>query len=415
MTGIPGLDVERFARWFDGACPGEIGGPVTGRLLAGGKSNLTYEVSSGNRTWVVRRPPLGHVLATAHDMGREYQVISALRDSAVPVPLAIALCADPGVLGAPFYVMSKVNGVAYRSDAQIAVLGPQRTRAIAGRMTDTLADLHAVDYEAAGLSSFGRPAGFLPRQVRRWKKQLDASRSREVPGIDELHALLAAAADGADGGPATIVHGDYRLDNLLVDPSDKIAAVVDWEMATIADPLTDVGLLIVYQRLGELGDGPLASQAPGYPAEADVLERYALRSGRDLSDLGFHIALASFKLAVIMEGIYYRYTHGQTVGIGFQNTGTLAGRLIGGGIAALKGRGVLWTSALTRAPSRCGQSCSASWMPLSTRRSRRSALRSPGWKTGGPGRRCRYSRRCASRRGHGGCGTCSCPARTARG
>jgi aminoglycoside phosphotransferase (APT) family kinase protein len=338
MTGIPGLDVERFARWFDDACPGEIGGPVTGRLLAGGKSNLTYEVSSGDRTWVVRRPPLGHVLATAHDMGREYQVISALRDTAVPVPLAIALCTDPGVLGAPFYVMSKVDGVAYRSDAQIALLGPRRTRAIAERMVDTLADLHAVGYEAVGLSSFGRPAGFLARQVRRWKKQLDASRSREVPGIDELHALLAAAA--ADGGPPAIVHGDYRLDNLLVGPSDKIAAVVDWEMATIADPLTDVGLLIVYQRLGELGDGPLASQAPGYPAEADVLERYALRSGRDLSDLGFHIALASFKLAVIMEGIYYRYTQGQTVGIGFASTGTLAGRLIDGGIAALKGRGM---------------------------------------------------------------------------
>jgi aminoglycoside phosphotransferase (APT) family kinase protein len=407
------LDVGRFARWFDGACPGQIGGPLTGRLLAGGKSNLTYEVSSGDRAWVVRRPPLGHVLATAHDMGREYQVISALRDTAVPVPLAIALCTDPEVLGAPFYVMSKVNGVAYRTDAQIAELGAQRTRAIAERMTDTLADLHAVGYDAVGLSSFGRPAGFLARQVRRWKKQLDASRSREIPGIDELHALLAAA--DVDEGPPAIVHGDYRLDNLLVGPSDTIAAVVDWEMATVADPLTDVGLLIVYQRLGELGDGPLASQAPGYPDEADVLERYARRSGRDLSDLGFHVALASFKLAVIMEGIYYRYTRGQTVGIGFQNTGTLAGRLIEGGIAALKGRGMLWTSALTRAPGRCAPSCSPSWMPSSTRRSRPFALRSPGWRTGGPGQRCRCSPRCARRRGNGDCGTCSCPGRTARG
>jgi aminoglycoside phosphotransferase (APT) family kinase protein len=341
-SDIPGLDLGRFAGWFSGACPGEVTGPLSGalsgRLLTGGKSNLTYEVSDGARAWVVRRPPLGHVLATAHDMRREYQVISALRGTGVPVAAPYALCEDASVLGAPFYVMSRVDGIAYRTAEQMAAMGPDRTRAIAERLIGTLADLHSVDYRAVGLESFGRPEGFLARQVRRWKKQLDASRSRELPGIDELHDRLATGQP-ADG-PPTIVHGDYRLDNVLVGADDQIAAVVDWEMATIADPLTDVGLLLVYQRLGALGGGLLASRAPGYPSEAQVLDRYAARSGRDLSDLSFHIGLASFKLAVIMEGIHYRYIHGQTVGEGFGQDDTLGERLIDLGLSTLKERGL---------------------------------------------------------------------------
>lgn len=333
MTDLPGLDLPQFAAWFDGACPGEIGGPLRGQLIAGGRSNLTYEVTDGTKSWVVRRPPLGHVLATAHDMRREYQVITALRDTDVPVPPAYALCSDADVLGAPFYVMAKVDGIAYRTAEQIAPLGPARVQDIAERMIDTLALLHAVDPGAVGLGEFGRPEGFLARQVRRWKKQLDASRSRPVAGIDELHALLAA--DPPDGGDATIVHGDYRLDNILVDANDQLAAIVDWEMATLADPLTDVGLLIVYQRMDRLGEGPMASDAPGYPSEAEVLARYAERSGRDLSGLGFYIALASFKLAVILEGIHFRYVHGQTVGEGFENIGELVEPLVASGLAAL--------------------------------------------------------------------------------
>jgi len=325
--------LPRFAAWFDSACPGEIGGPLRGQLIAGGRSNLTYEVTDGTKSWVVRRPPLGHVLATAHDMRREYQVITALRDTDVPVPLAYALCSDADVLGAPFYVMAKVDGIAYRTAEQIAPLGPARIRAVAERMIDTLALLHAVDPGAVGLGEFGRPEGFLARQVRRWKKQLDASRSRPVAGIDELHALLAA--DPPDGGDATIVHGDYRLDNILVDANDQLAAIVDWEMATLADPLTDVGLLIVYQRMDRLDEGPMASDAPGYPSEAEILARYAERSGRDLSGLGFYIALASFKLAVILEGIHFRYVHGQTVGEGFENIGELVEPLVASGLAAL--------------------------------------------------------------------------------
>jgi aminoglycoside phosphotransferase (APT) family kinase protein len=335
MTDLPGLDLVRFATWFDDFAPGEIGGPVRGRLISGGRSNLTYEVSDGTRTWVVRRPPLGHVLATAHDMGREYRVITALRDTDVPVPLTYALCTDPDVLGAPFYVMSKVDGVPYRTADQLAEVGPIRARAIAEHMIGTLAVLHAVPPAAVGLADFGRPEGFLARQVRRWKQQLDASRSRPLDGIDELHALLAA--DPPDGSPPAIVHGDYRLDNVLVDADDKVAAVVDWEMATLGDPLTDVGLLVVYQQMDRLGDGPMASAAPGYPSVPEVLDLYAARSGRDLSDLGFYIALASFKAAVILEGIHFRYVHGQTVGEGFEQIGTLVEPLVAAGLAAMQG------------------------------------------------------------------------------
>jgi aminoglycoside phosphotransferase (APT) family kinase protein len=336
MTDLPGLDLVRFATWFDDVSPGEIGGPVRGRLISGGRSNLTYEVSDGTRTWVVRRPPLGHVLATAHDMGREYRVITALRDTDVPVPLTYALCTDPDVLGAPFYVMSKVDGVPYRTADQLAEVGPIRARAIAEHMIGTLAVLHAVPPAEVGLADFGRPEGFLARQVRRWKQQLDASRTRPLAGIDELHALLAA--DPPDGSPPSIVHGDYRLDNVLVDADDKVAAVVDWEMATLGDPLTDVGLLVVYQQMDRLGDGPMASAAPGYPSVPEVLDLYAARSGRDLSDLGFYIALASFKAAVILEGIHFRYVHGQTVGEGFERIGVLVEPLVAAGLAAMQGK-----------------------------------------------------------------------------
>lgn len=337
MTDLPGLDLERFTAWFDAACPGEIGGPLRGQLIAGGRSNLTYEITDGTRSWVVRRPPLGHVLATAHDMPREYQVITALRDTRVPVPLTYALCTDPQVLGAPFYVMSMVDGTPYRTAEQIAALGPDRTRTIADRLTETLATLHAVVPADVGLADFGHPEGFLPRQVRRWKQQLDASRSRPVAGIDELHARLEASQP--NGSAVAIVHGDYRLDNVLISADDKVTAVVDWEMATLGDPLTDVGLLIVYQRMDRLGEGPMASSAPGYPSEAEVLSLYADRSGRDLADLGFYIGLASFKLAVVLEGIHFRYVHGQTVGDGFEEIGTLVEPLVASGLAALKERG----------------------------------------------------------------------------
>ena len=333
---LPGLDLERVRTWLDETCPGLRSGPLSAEIIAGGRSNLTYRVGDGDHVWVLRRPPLGHVLATAHDMSREHRVISALADTAVPVPGVIGLCPDPEVIGAPFYVMEHVEGTAYRHARELEPLGEERTRAIAERMIDVLATLHAVDPESVGLGDFGRPDGYLARQVSRWKKQLDASRSRDVPGVDELHSLLAA--DAPETSEPTIVHGDYRLDNVLVDEHDEIAAVLDWEMATLGDPLADVALLAVYQRSTAPGMEDVVStvmQAPGWPTESQLLERYAQRSGRDLRELDFHIALAAFKLAVILEGIHYRHVHGQTVGEGFSKMGQMVGPLVDIGLDAL--------------------------------------------------------------------------------
>jgi aminoglycoside phosphotransferase (APT) family kinase protein len=247
------------------------------------------------------------------------------------------VCATADVIGAPFYVMEHVRGTPYRSAAELEQLGPERTRDIAERMVDTLLALHAVDPAAVGLGDFGRPDGFLERQVRRWKQQLDASRSRDLPGIDELHDRLAASVPRS--GPPAIVHGDFRLDNLLVD-DDQVTAVLDWEMATLGDPLTDVALLDAYQSLPlVVGANAVsdASRAPGYPPPAELLARYAAGSGRDLSGLSFHLGLAYFKLAVILEGIHYRYTQGQTVGEGFATIGEATGPLVAAGLAALDG------------------------------------------------------------------------------
>ncbi|MEC3953636.1 phosphotransferase family protein [Nocardia sp. CDC153] len=335
-TELPGLDLERLAVWLADTRPGLVRGPLTGRLIAGGKSNLTYEIGDGTSAWIVRRPPLGHVLATAHDMAREHRVITALAGTGVPVPATYALCEDTEIIGAPFYVMERVLGTPYRTATELEALGAERTRVIAEGLIDTLADLHTVDPIAVGLQDFGHPDGFLERQVRRWKKQLDASYSRDLPAADELHRLLAKHLPAQS--PTGIVHGDYRLDNVLVDDTDRVAAVIDWEMATLGDPLTDIGLLLVYQRMsdrGMIGVSDVAL-APGYPGESEVLDRYSTRSGRDISDIGFYVALASFKLAVISEGIYFRFTHGQTVGSGFEHFGAGVEPLLQAGLSALQ-------------------------------------------------------------------------------
>lgn len=338
----PGLDLCRLAGWLPGAIP-SAGTDLAARLIPGGKSNLTYEVTDGTSTWILRRPPLGHVLATAHDMGREYRVMAALAGTAVPVPRMHSLCADDSVIGAPFYLMSRVPGTPYRNAAQLAAVGPRRTRTIAGGMIDTLAALHRVDPARVGLADFGRPDGFLIRQVRRWKKQLDASYCRDLPAADELYRRLAAGVPS--GSAAGIVHGDYRLDNLLVDSADgrdRVTAVIDWEMATLGDPLTDLALMLVYYRFGKIAGGDAvtdAAEAPGFPSESETIARYGAATDRDLSSLGFYLGLACYKLAVILEGIHYRYLHGQTVGPGFENIGPGIYPLLDMGLAALDGQG----------------------------------------------------------------------------
>ncbi|MFH8883041.1 phosphotransferase family protein [Streptomyces californicus] len=319
----PGLDPESLRARLDRERPGLVSGPLQARLIEGGRSNLTYVVGDGTGQWVVRRPPLGHVLATAHDMAREYRVISGLHPTAVPVPEPLLLCEDDTVLGAPFYVMEYVEGVPYRTAEQLAPLGPARTRAAVLGLVDTLVDLHAVDPGAVGLGDFGRPEGFLERQLRRWGKQLDASRNRELAGVDALHADLGRSLPPSPA-PA-VVHGDYRLDNVLLGPDERIRAVLDWEMSTLGDPLTDLGLLVMYSSDLGLPESPVSttSGAPGHPSPAELIERYAARSGRDTSAISWYTAFAWFKLAVILEGIHYRYTLGQTVGAGFDRIGDL--------------------------------------------------------------------------------------------
>ncbi|GIG59347.1 acyl-CoA dehydrogenase [Longispora fulva] len=330
-----GVDLAALRGWLDASHPGLVTGDLTAERIVGGKSNLTYVLGDGTHRWVLRRPPIGHVLATAHDMGREYTVLGALRATAVPVPGTVAHCPDPAVLGAPFYLMSYVDGTVYRSAAQTAVLDPARARTVAHALMDTLADLHDVEPGAVGLEGFGRPDGFLGRQLRRWKTQLDASRGREIPGIDELHAALAA--DVPDSGRPAIVHGDYRLDNVLVAADDTIAAVLDWEMATLGDPLTDLGVFLVYWTgLAHLPANAVSDAVTdNFPGGPELIERYAARRAVDLSRLHWYTAFGFFKLAVIAEGIHHRYTAGQTVGGGFDRIGEVVAPLVGLGHAAL--------------------------------------------------------------------------------
>jgi aminoglycoside phosphotransferase (APT) family kinase protein len=329
---MKGLDLERLRAYLGSEKE------LTGRMFAGGRSNLTYAITDGEQRWVLRRPPLGHVLPTAHDMVREHRVLEALSRAGFPAPRPMLLCTDPEVIGAPFYLMEQVDGTIYRDEGDLEALGGPAMKALVLSLVDTLAQLHGLDPAAIGLADFGRPEGFNARQVHRWKKQLDASRSREVPGIDELHARLAV--DIPAGGPGTVVHGDYRLDNVLIGPDMRINAVLDWEMSTLGDPLSDVALMLVYAGLPlevKNGRGVVPLDIPGHPSIPEISSRYAERSGRDVSDLHWYVGFAAFKLAVILEGVHYRYVQGQTVGAGFDTIGGLVGPLVMRGHEALEG------------------------------------------------------------------------------
>jgi aminoglycoside phosphotransferase (APT) family kinase protein len=340
VSELPGLDLDRLGGYLARALPGLVTGPLSAELVLGGRSNLTYYLTDGTGRWVLRRPPLGHVLRTAHDMGREFRVLSALTKTTVPAPATVHLCADAEPLGAPFYLMEYVPGVVLRSAAQCAEqLGAEGTTAVVERLVDVLAELHSVDPASVGLADFGRPEGYLARQVRRWRTQLDASRSRTVAGIDELHDRLAASVPVS--ARAALLHGDYRLDNVVVDPVARdIAGVLDWEMATLGDPLADVGLFVLYARSRSPEDEVITgdvTRAPGFPPERVLVQRYADRTGADLSALDWYVGLACFKLAVVLEGIHFRFTQGKTVGAGFDRIGDRVPGLVREGLAALAG------------------------------------------------------------------------------
>jgi aminoglycoside phosphotransferase (APT) family kinase protein len=291
-------------------------------VISGGRSNLTYLVEGVNGRAVVRRPPLGHVLPSAHDMAREYRVISALARAGFPVPEPLLLCPDADVIGAPFYVMRYVDGVVVRGRNTVT---PDQARACGQELIDLLVRLHGVDHEAVGLADFGRAEGYLERQVRRWHQQWERSKTRELPLLDEVTARLAKEIP--DSSSAGIVHGDYRLDNVMFSHDlSAILAAMDWEMATIGDPLADVGLLVVYTDLAQLDLLPPVPD--GFPTGAELAARYAAATGIDVARLNWYVAFGNYKLAVISEGIHARYLQGKTVGAGFETFGPAVPALI---------------------------------------------------------------------------------------
>jgi aminoglycoside phosphotransferase (APT) family kinase protein len=326
---LPGLDLSLVTDWFDAELPGTRCGPLRASLLEGGKSNLTYLIDDGQTSWALRRPPLGHVLPTAHDMAREYRVIAALGAAGYPVPRPIALCAGDGVLGAPFYLMAFVPGVVFDDAPALAVLGFEQAQHVSDCLVRTLAQLHAIDPERVGLADFGRPDGFLQRQVRRWTQQWHSSVTRPVPAIDEVIARLTERIP--ESLRVSVLHGDYRLTNVRFSSDlQGIAAVVDWEMATIGDPLTDLGMLYTYHELSERSDAimPVLSAADGFLVPDEILDSYTSLTEADLSQIAWYIAFGYFKLAVISEGIAARHLKGETVGDGFSQFHDLVPQLV---------------------------------------------------------------------------------------
>lgn len=323
-----GIKYEAVSRFFAENVPGGDA-PLAFSFISGGRSNLTYKAQNANGTWVLRRPPLGHVLPTAHDMAREYRVLSGMAKAGFPAPVPVALCEDPAVNDYPFYVMNFCEGVilvetippGFADDAE-------RRRDIGHGLVETLVELHSIDYNAVGLGDFGRPEGYLERQLRRWSEQWARSETRPIAEMDELIRRLR---DSIPQSPApTIVHGDYRLGNMMLDANNprRVVAVLDWEMATLGDPLSDLGYTLGYW--GDMSDTPeyLAARTasavtaqPGFHTRAELVEEYGRLSGRDVSGVEWYEIFATYKLAVIVEGIHARFLAGETVGGGFEGYG----------------------------------------------------------------------------------------------
>jgi len=333
---LPGLSVPELEAFLDRSLPGLLTGPLSAELVAGGRSNLTYVLSDGTSRWVLRRPPLGRVAETAHDMGREHRLLLALHPTAVPVPSPLLL-ADDGLLGAPFYVMSFADGIVLRERAQLDALSEGQAAALTDALTDVLVQLHEIDPAQVGLGDLGRPDGYLVRQLHRWTAQLARLESEALPELRRLGDRLAR--DVPPPQRACIVHGDYRLDNVVVVPGTlSVQAVLDWEMATLGDPLADLASTVVWWDGLRGLDSPVAAvpgDVPGFPSSARIVDRYAARTGLDLSRLPWYSAFALFKVAAIFAGIDERQRLGLTVGVGFDRIGAMVGPLTRRGHTAL--------------------------------------------------------------------------------
>ena len=350
-TGFNDPTAQRLERITTGADP-EAVGPLLAdvlhdprwlecdvALISGGKSNLTYRVASDAGEVILRRPPLGNILPTAHDMVREHRVLSALEGTAVPVPRVLFLGDADSGLGAPFYLMERVLGHICRNALPPGYAEtPGDRRAVGETLVDVLADLHTVDPAAVGLAEFGRPAGFMERQLRRWSQQWEASRTAEMPALESLRDDLVRLLPPQRA--SAIVHGDFRLDNTILHPTvpGRIVAVLDWEMSTLGDPFTDLGALLAFWS--EETDPAVLSAArivapvtaaEGFPSRREVIERYAARTGFDVSGVDWYQAFAFFKLAVVCQGIAARAAGGSMVGAGFEEAQRLVAPLVEAG------------------------------------------------------------------------------------
>ncbi len=306
-----GIDGPAITRWLGERVP--VHEPLRFSLISGGRSNLTFDVTdAAGGHWVLRRPPIGHVLATAHDMEREHRIIAALRDTPVPVPPTVDLCTDTEVNDAPFFVMDYVDGLILRDRATAEKLDEPARVAAGTDLIDVLAAIHAVDPDEVGLGDLGRREHYVERQLKRWHGQWERSAYTHVTGIDDVHRRLSA--DVPEQHESTIVHGDYRLDNCIVTPDGRVAAVLDWELCTLGDPLADIGLLLVYwsertDGFSALPESP--TTVPGFASRAQITERYAQASGRQVDEVDYYVALGYWKLACILAGVATRYADGQ--------------------------------------------------------------------------------------------------------
>ncbi|MFD4292915.1 phosphotransferase family protein [Rhodococcus sp. NPDC058505] len=307
MGDVVGLDERAVSAWIADLGVGALA-PLTFTRIGNGQSNLTYRVTdSGGSSWVLRRPPLGHLLASAHDVAREYRILSALQGTGVPVPKALALTEDPAVTDAPLMLMSHVDGIVVDSIGVAKELTPERRRATGLSMPSALASIHRVDLELAGLDDLASRSPFAERQIRRWSGQWDKSRTRDVPAVDDLTALLSRTAP--EQTETTLVHGDFHLSNVITARDDgRVVAVLDWELCTLGDPLADVGALLAYwSEAGDHVQGPfVASSAEGFPTRDELADAYFADTGRDRSAVGYWHALALWKLAIIAEGVLRR-------------------------------------------------------------------------------------------------------------
>lgn len=308
---VDGIEHSAVTNWLVSHAK-KVTPPLRFELITGGHSNLTYRVTDATDSrWVLRRPPLGHVLEGAHDMGREHRLMSALANSGVPVPRIVGLCTDHSVNGADFYVTDFVDGHVLRNPEDAEVIPVDVRPHLSAQLVAGLAAIHDVDLDAVGLADLGKREAYVARQLRTWLRQFTAMTSREVPLIGEVHDELTARIPEQRG--ATLVHGDYRLDNCLVTASGEVAAVLDWEIATLGDPLADLGILLAYWSEPDdpfLPLGEAATVAEGFASRDDLVAAYGAATGRDTSDIGFYFAFANWRLACILEGVYSRYVGG---------------------------------------------------------------------------------------------------------